>query len=62
MSKIQVDSIANKDDTGAPTFTRGAVVTGVCTATSFSGDGSSLTGISAGITTARAVFTNWIVN
>ena len=60
MSKIQVDSIANKDDTGAPTFTRGAVVTGVCTATSFSGDGSNLT--NAGISAAKAVFTNWIVN
>ena len=62
MSKIQVDSIVNKDDTGGVDFPRAITITGVCTATSFSGDGSSLTGLSAGITTARAVFTNWIVN
>lgn len=62
MSKIQVDSIVNKDDTGSPTLPKGVVVTGVCTATSFSGDGSSLTGLSAGISTARAIFTNWIIN
>ena len=62
MSKIQVDSIVNKDDTGGVDFPKGAVITGVCTATSFSGDGSSLTGISAGISTARAVFTSWILN
>jgi hypothetical protein len=29
MSKIQVDTIVNKDDNGAPTFTKGAVVTGI---------------------------------
>ncbi len=32
------------------TVTGGATITGVCTATSFAGDGSSLTGISAGAT------------
>ena len=41
MSKIQVDEIVNKLDTGAPSFTKGVSVTGVATATSFSG---SLTG------------------
>ena len=56
MSKIQVDTIVNKNDNGAPTFTNGVVVTGVITATdanvtgivsatSFVGSGSSLTGI-----------------
>jgi hypothetical protein len=45
MSKIQVDDIVNKDDNGAPSFPYGAVTTGVVTATSFSGDGSNLTGI-----------------
>ena len=38
MSKLQVDDIVNKDDNGSPTFSKGAVVTGVATATSFSGN------------------------
>ena len=33
MSKLQVDTIVNNNDNGAPTFTKGAVVTGVITAT-----------------------------
>ena len=37
MSKIQVDQIVNKEDTGSPTLPKGVVVTGVATATSFSG-------------------------
>ena len=37
MSKLQVDDIVNKDDNGSGGFSRGAVVTGVATATSFSG-------------------------
>ena len=37
MSKLQVDDIVNKDDTGSAGFSRGAVVTGVATATSFDG-------------------------
>jgi hypothetical protein len=44
MSKIQVDTIVNKDDNGAPDFPFGASVTGVVTATSFSGENRSLTG------------------
>ena len=47
MSKLQVDTIVNNNDNGAPTFTKGAVVTGVITATSFSGSGANLTGISS---------------
>ena len=48
MSKLQVDDIVNKDNTGSVGFSRGAVVTGVVTATggSFSGNvsvGGSLT-------------------
>ena len=39
--------------TGFSTFNTGVSVTGVVTATSFSGDGSALTGISAGISTAE---------
>jgi len=37
MSKLQVDDIVNKEDTCSVGFSRGAVVTGVATATSFSG-------------------------
>ena len=47
MSKLQVDNIVNKADNGAPTLSRGAIVTGVITATSFSGSGANLTGIDA---------------
>ncbi len=47
MSKIQVDTIVNKDDNGAPSFPSGATVTGVITATTFSGN----------ITGAAATFT-----
>jgi len=47
MSKIQVDTIVNKDDNGAPGFPKGATVTGVITATTFSGN----------ITGAAATFT-----
>ena len=38
MSKIQVDEIVDKLDTGAPSFTKGVSVTGVASATSFSGN------------------------
>ena len=37
MSKLQVDDIVNKDDTGSAGFSHWAVVTGVATATTFSG-------------------------
>ena len=51
MSKLQVDDIVNKDDNGSVGFSRGAVVTGVATATSFSGD---LTGNVTGDVTGTA--------
>ena len=47
MSQIQVDNIYNKEATGSPNFPLGANVTGVVTATSFSGSGANLTGIDA---------------
>ncbi|NBV28396.1 hypothetical protein EBS02_05190 [bacterium] len=47
MSKLQVDTIVNKNDNGAPSFTRGATVTGVITATTFSGN---ITGTAATFT------------
>ena len=47
MSQLQVDSIKNRAGTGAPSFPNGATVTGVITATTFSGN----------ITGAAATFT-----
>ncbi len=44
MSRIRADRIVNRDATGAPEFPSGAVITGVCTATSFSGNATGLTG------------------
>ena len=38
MSKLQVDTIVDKEDVSAPTFSKGAIVTGVTTSTSFSGN------------------------
>ena len=37
MSKLQVNDIVNKDDDGSVGFSKGAVVTGVATATTFKG-------------------------
>ena len=48
MSKLRANQIVNKDSTGAPTAPNGLVVTGVSTATTFSGSGASLTSIPAG--------------
>ena len=48
MSKLRANQIVNKASTGAPTAPNGLVVTGVSTATSFSGSGASLTNIPAG--------------
>ena len=38
MSKLQVDDIVNKDDTGSAGFSKGVIVTGVATATTFEGN------------------------
>ena len=46
MSKLQVDTIVNNNDNGAPTFTKGAVVTGVITATTFSGNATTASSLS----------------
>ena len=51
MSKIQVDEIVNKEDTGSPTLPKGVVVTGITTSTSFSGN---LTGDVTGNVTGTA--------
>jgi hypothetical protein len=46
MSKIQVDQIVDKLDAGAPSFPKGAVITGVATATTFSATTVSVGGTS----------------
>ena len=38
MSKLQVDTIVDKEDKSAPTFSKGAIVTGVTTSISFAGN------------------------
>ncbi len=47
MSRIRADRIVNRTASGAPTFPNGAVVTGVATATTFSGN---LSGSATGLT------------
>ena len=53
MSKLQVNDIVNKDDDGAAGFPKGAVVTGVTTSTSFSGNvsGTNVSGTNVSGTT-----------
>ena len=48
MSDIRVDNIKNEAGTGSPGFPYGANVTGIVTATSFSGSAGNLTGLTAG--------------
>ena len=52
MPKLQADDIVNKDDTGSVGFSRGAVVTGVATATTFSGN---LSGATASVSSSVVV-------
>ena len=54
MSKLQVDDIVNKDDTGSAGFSRGAVVTGVTTSTSFVGNVTGNASGSSGSCTGNA--------
>ena len=48
---LTYEDVKNVDSLGVGTFRDGLRVTGICTATSFHGDGSSLTGITVGLTT-----------
>ena len=52
MSKLQVDDIVNKGDDGSVGFSRGAVVTGVATATTFKGalEGDVVGGVTGNVT------------
>ena len=45
MSRIRSNLITNQSADGAPTVQNGLQVTGICTATTFKGDGSQLTGV-----------------
>ena len=45
MSIIRADSLKNRSGAGAPNAPNGLTVTGVCTATTFSGSGASLTSL-----------------
>ena len=51
MSKLPVDTIVDKEDKSAPTFSKGAIVTGVTPSTTFSGN---LTGDVTGTLTGTA--------
>ena len=48
---LTYEDVTNVDSLGVGTFRDGIRCTGICTATAFHGDGSSLTGISVGIQT-----------
>ena len=48
---LTYEDVTNVDSLGVGTFRDGLRVTGICTATAFHGDGSSLTGLTVGITT-----------
>ena len=75
MSRTRVNSIVNKDDTGGPTFIKGAKipagqifkceggvnVAGIVTANSFVGDGSALTNLST-ITAAKTFALSMILD
>ena len=47
MSRIRTNIITNRMVDGAPVVSTGLRVTGLCTATSFSGDGSNLSGLAS---------------
>ena len=47
MSRIRADRVVNKNATGGPDFPLGANITGIVTATSFSGSAANLTNVSA---------------
>ena len=47
MSRMRTNIITNRMANGAPVVSTGLQVTGVCTATSFSGDGSNLSGLAS---------------
>ena len=57
MSRLRANSITNKTANGAPTATNGLEVTGVCTATDFSGQSGGAADFPNGLTGTTATFT-----
>ena len=59
MSKLRVNDVLGEDGVSAVGFSKGAVVTGVCTATTFKGDGAGLSGVGGenDITSCLFIFT-----
>ena len=56
MSRLRANSITNKTANGAPTATNGLEVTGVCTATDFSGQAGAAADFTNGLTGTTATF------
>ena len=54
MSRIRADRIVDRAATGAPLFPNGAVITGVATATTFSGNATSATSATTATTATNA--------
>jgi hypothetical protein len=48
MSKLQVNDIVNKDDDGSVGFSKGVIVTGIATATTFDGTASEASAAASG--------------
>ena len=57
MSIIRADSLKDRSGAGAPSAPNGLNITGVCTATSFVGNGANLTGVGGGLQSQK-VFTS----
>ena len=57
MSRLRANSITNKGANGAPTATNGLEVTGICTATDFSGQAGAAADFPNGLTGTTATFT-----
>ena len=56
MSRLRANSITNKTANGAPTATNGLEVTGICTATDFSGQAGTAADFPNGLTGTTATF------
>ena len=56
MSRLRANSITNKAANGAPTATNGLEVTGICTATDFSGQAGTAADFPNGLTGTTATF------
>ena len=61
MSRLRANSITNKGANGAPTATNGLEVTGICTATDFSGQAGTAADFPNGLTGTTATFTGILV-